>query len=216
MRAIEVSDIGTAWEESVRHVLRKGIPITTEDNEETLETDELVVKVQHPSSGGYPKNLPYGQAYLSQYAHDLIYGGENDDRFAYTYHGRLFDYGDSGDEECCIAYDQIGYIIGKLQEQPVSRRAQAITWNPFRDCCVKDVPCLQWTLFLIRDGKLNMKVLFRSNDILMAMYANMYALVALQAYVAHELNVPVGTYTHIVTVPHIYHKRDANEVEKWL
>lgn len=91
-----------------------------------------------------------------------------------------------------------------------------MTWNVLMDNGGLNVPCLQWIQFLIRDNKLNMKVLFRSNDILMAMYANMYALIALQAHVARELNTPVGTYTHIVTVPHIYHKRDANEVEKWL
>ncbi len=61
-----------------------------------------------------------------------------------------------------------------------------------------------------------LKVLFRSNDILLAMHANMYALVHLQKYVADQLGLPVGSYTHMVTVPHIYVKRDASELKKWL
>lgn len=212
MRAIEVSDIGTAWEESVRHVLRKGVPVTTEDGEETLETDELIVKVRCPLRRiKHPENLSYGEAYLLQYSHDLVCGGENDHKFAYTYHERLFEYRHGRG----LPYDQIYNATRTLKLSQSSRRSICMTWNVLMDAGGINVPCLQWIQFLIRDNKLNMKVLFRSNDILMAMYANMYALVALQAHVASELNIPVGTYTHIVTVPHIYHKRDANEVEKW-
>lgn len=211
MRAIEVADIGTAWEESVRHVLRKGVPVTTEDGEETLETDELIVKILNPCMMTYPMYLPYGQAYLSQYAHDILYGGEHDAGFAYTYHKRLFEYRVGRN----LPWNQIYNAVRTLKLAQSSKRSICMTWNVLMDAGGLNVPCLQWIQFLIRDGKLNMKVLFRSNDILMAMYANMYALVALQAHVAAQLNVPVGTYTHIVTVPHIYHKRDANEVEKW-
>jgi thymidylate synthase len=66
---------------------------------------------------------------------------------------------------------------------------------------------------LVRDGRLSMKVVFRSNDMLTAAGANMYALVHLQKYIADYLGLPCGPYTHISLVPHIYYKRDVNDIE---
>jgi thymidylate synthase len=58
-----------------------------------------------------------------------------------------------------------------------------------------------------------MKVVFRSNDMLTAAGANMFALVHLQQFIADKLGVPAGPYTHISLVPHIYYKRDVNDLE---
>src|SRR5512136_2226620 len=56
-------------------------------------------------------------------------------------------------------------------------------------------------------------VLFRSNDMLTAAGANMYALVQLQNSIADTLGLPCGTYTHISLVPHIYYIRDMHDIE---
>ncbi|MDD5189194.1 MAG: thymidylate synthase, partial [Methanoregula sp.] len=53
----------------------------------------------------------------------------------------------------------------------------------------------------------------RSNDMLTAAGANMYALVQLQSFIAAKLDVPCGTYTHISLVPHIYYIRDLHDIE---
>ena len=65
----------------------------------------------------------------------------------------------------------------------------------------------------MRDNKLHMRVIFRSNDMLTAAGANMYALVQLQKHIADPLGVPCGTYTHISLVPHIYYIRDMHDIE---
>lgn len=115
-----------------------------------------------------------------------------------------------------VHVDQIDYIARKLAAAPNSRRAVAITWNPpvvdenLDDC----PPCLQLVQCLLRDGKLQMKVVFRSNDILSAAGSNMYALVRLQKMIADRLGVPCGRYTHIALVPpHVYYRRDLNDIE---
>jgi len=59
-----------------------------------------------------------------------------------------------------------------------------------------------------------MKVVFRSNDFLSALGANMYGLVELQKKIASDVGVDVGTYTHIALVPHVYHVRDASQLKK--
>ena len=96
---------------------------------------------------------------------------------------------------------------------PSSRRAIAITWNPVIDEQLDDCPCLQLVQCTLRDGRLAMKVIFRSNDMLTAAGANMYALVQLQKSIADRLGVPCGTYTHISLVPHIYYLRDMHDIE---
>jgi thymidylate synthase len=58
-----------------------------------------------------------------------------------------------------------------------------------------------------------MRVIFRSNDMLTAAGANMYALVQLQKSIADQLGLPCGTYTHISLVPHVYFIRDMHDIE---
>ncbi len=57
-----------------------------------------------------------------------------------------------------------------------------------------------------------MNVVFRSNDMLSAAGANMYALVRLQEWIAKKLNAEVGSYVHISLVPHIYYIRDVDDI----
>jgi len=112
-----------------------------------------------------------------------------------------------------VHIDQIDYIVRKLTAAKNSRRAIAVTWNPAVDENLDDCPCLQIVQCLIRDGKLQMKAVFRSNDILSAAGANIYALVHLQKTIAGRLGIPCGRYTHIALVPHIYYLRDINDIE---
>jgi thymidylate synthase len=58
-----------------------------------------------------------------------------------------------------------------------------------------------------------MKVVFRSNDMLTAAGANMFALVHLQNAIAERLGIPPGPYTHMSLVPHIYYIRDVDDLE---
>lgn len=218
MRVLSAPTISKAHELAVKAVLEKGWIIETEDGEATIECEELTLQVDNPLSEPMISEFsPFQKVFMDKYAGDLLNG--SDGVFEYDYHGRLFEY---GGHVTCQGWghiedpiDQIEYIIKKLREAPQSRRAQAITWRPEQDEEAKDVPCLQQVQCLIRDGKLQMKVVFRSNDILTAAGANMYALVHLQKMIAEKLGVSVGRYTHIALVPHIYFSRDAEEVRRF-
>lgn len=219
MRAITAPSLGRAWEAAVRHVLAKGVPITTEDGEQTIETDELILKVENPLAEPVGSGLcQHGAQMLQTYGEHLILGSEA--VFDYDYHTRLFRYKAGGP---IIETDQLAEVVKILAARPDSRRAIAITWDVKQDGLARvtaSVPCLQWIQFLVRDGKLQMKVLFRSNDILSALLPNMIALAALQQFVLVGLQqtrpeITLGSYTHMITVPHIYPVRDAAEIEKW-
>jgi thymidylate synthase len=213
MRIIRAPSIGTAHELVVKMVLEKGWVLDTEDNEATIEFDEVAVRVEQPDSE--PMVSPhsrFSRKFMDKYAQDLLHGTAA--VFEYDYHNRLYNWGTQLKAEGNdLHIDQIAYIARKLAASPVSRRAIAVTWNPYVDERLDDCPCLQLVQCLVRHGRLSMKVVFRSNDMLTAAGANMYALVHLQKYIADNLGLPCGHYTHISLVPHVYYKRDVNDIE---
>jgi len=212
MRIIRAPSIARAHELVIKMILEKGYPVVTEDGESTLEFEEIAMKVDNPLAE--PLVSPssrFQQRFMEQYAHDLLEGSNS--IFEYDYHGRLFHWGDPLEYQGnAVTVDQVTYIIQKLSESAKSRRALAITWNPVTDEKLADCPCLQLVQCLIRDGRLQMKVVFRSNDMLTASGANMFALVHLQKMIADNLGLSPGSYTHIALVPHIYYKRDINDI----
>lgn len=213
MRVIRAPGIGRAHELVVKMILEKGWVLQTEDAETTLEFEEIAMQIDTPLAE--PMVSPHSrfqQKFVEQYARDLLNGSHAS--FEYDYHGRLFDWGErlTADGQP-VHVNQVEYIVEKLKQSAVSRRAIAITWNPVIDEQLDDCPCLQLVQCVLRDGKLGMRVVFRSNDMLTAAGANMFALVQLQKSIADKLGVPCGTYTHISLVPHIYYLRDLHDIE---
>lgn len=125
--------------------------------------------------------------------------------------------------------DQIEAIIDHLNEERMTRRAVAITWYPWKDLVTQHVPCLQFIQFKVRKQKLgflhwllghkpklDMYLLMRSNDILGAAGSNMVGFASLQQFVANNTGCEVGKYEHIVTIPHLYPKTNAQELERMI
>ncbi|HJJ91025.1 MAG TPA: thymidylate synthase [Methanocorpusculum sp.] len=212
MKIIRAPNLGRAHELVIRYILENGSFLRTEDGDDTVETDEVCLQVETPLC--LPMSSQYSrfkEAFLDLYSHNLLFGSNA--MFEYDYHGRLFDWGcglwNAGGEVHC---NQVQYIIEKLRKFPESKRAIGITWCPTIDVRLRDCPCLQLIQCVVREGRLDMKVVFRSNDMLSAAGANMFALVRLQEFVAREIGVAVGAYTHISLIPHIYFRRDAADI----
>ena len=198
MRIIRAPSIGHAHELVIKMILEKGWILRTEDAEATVEFEEIAMQVDTPLAE--PMVSPHSrfqQKFVEQYAKDLLHGSHA--AFEYDYHGRLFDWGERlmADGQP-VHIDQIAYIAEKLRASPNTRRAIAITWNPVIDEKLDDCPCLQLVQCTIRDGKLHMRVVFRSNDMLTAAGANMYALVQLQKSIAgHAGSAMRHLYPHL-------------------
>ena len=109
----------------------------------------------------------------------------------YTYHQRMAD--------------QIPWVIDELKRNPDSRRA-VVSIRSDEDRHTGSPACLQNIHFLIRDGKLHCKVLFRSNDATKAAYMNAFALIMLQKRIADALGVGMGMYTHRANSFHCYER----------
>ncbi len=109
----------------------------------------------------------------------------------YTYHQRM--------------ESQIPWVIDELRRNPDSRRA-IISIRSEEDQHTGSPACLQSIHFLIREGKLHCKILFRSNDATKAAYMNAFALIMLQKRIAEAVGVGVGSYTHRANSFHIYER----------
>lgn len=212
-RYFKVDSLGAAHETVIKYILEKGDIIKTEDNEMTAETGQIIIHVENPlNEPMYSNRSKFKKLFLEKYASDFIQGTKSE--FDYDYYSRLHKWGCGTDTKGnIIEVDQIKYILEKLKKSKYSRRAIAITWNPPIDHKKKDVPCLQIVQFTIRSCKLSMTAVFRSNDMLSALGANMYALVSFQKYISELLGCMMGSYTHISIVPHVYYLRDSHDIK---
>ena len=76
--------------------------------------------------------------------------------------------------------------------------------------------------FVIRNGQVNMRTLFRSQDILSGLGENLVGCAALLEYVTKGINLQmplgkgydVGSLILISIIPHIYFKRDEHELQQ--
>ena len=127
----------------------------------------------------------------------------------YTYHNRMVCY--PNDDEIDGYTNQIEWVINELQRNPSSRRACIMIRNA-EDIGSDDPSCLQHMQIQLRNGYLDLQVLFRSNDAVKACFMNMFALICLQKRIADILGVKVGAYTHRVNNFHAY-MRDFDTLE---
>jgi len=68
----------------------------------------------------------------------------------------------------------------------------------------KDVPCTSSLQFILRDGKLNMIVYMRSNDIWKGFVYDLFNFTMFQLELAKTLGVEIGWYKHMVGSLHLY------------
>lgn len=103
--------------------------------------------------------------------------------------------------------DQLQEITHKLSQDGDSRQAVATLWHPALDNQPghKDYPCNWGVMFKIRDGKLNMTVTNRSNDIHWGLFGvNFSQFSFIQEVLAYILGVEVGEQTHMSDSLHLY------------
>jgi len=104
--------------------------------------------------------------------------------------------------------DQLALIIDQLRNNPDDRRCVLQMWDAWVDLGRngKDVPCNIEAVFAVtHDGKLDMTVFNRSNDIIWGAYgANAVHFSYLQEWVACALALPVGVYRQVSCNFHAY------------
>jgi hypothetical protein len=103
--------------------------------------------------------------------------------------------------------DQFTDVCDLLLREPDTRRAVLQIWHSHIDLNKdsKDIPCNDLVFLKIRDGRLNMTVCCRSNDMIWGAYgANAVQFSMIQEYLACRLGVKMGTYRQISDSFHVY------------
>ena len=156
----------------------------------------MTIHIEEPVSEPRVSKLIIGGPYdLQRYLMELIDGlldFKINEGWDYTYHERFSQY--------------IPYVIQELKRNRESRRAVISIRNNEVDSKTSDPACMQSMQFFIREDKLDLMILFRSNDLPEAFFFNAFGLIALQEKIAAELGVAVGTYTHRSNSMHCYEK----------
>lgn len=111
-----------------------------------------------------------------------------------------------------IPFNQWEDVVRRLKEDPDSRQAIIHLHTP-NNQPTKDEVCTLSLQFLIRNGKLDMVVNMRSNDIVWGFTYDVFSFTTFQELMANELGVEVGTYYHNAASMHIYEK-DFHYLEK--
>ncbi len=203
---IDAESLPEAWEKSLIQLAERGVVIDTEYGERSVDAPAVIlVKTPFSEPRVHLKGIVAGSLKgLIDYVDEVVRGVHDHlvEKLEYTYHERLFSYRLPGGE----IVNQITRVIEKLKRAPYTRRAQAITWQPWRDLISDHPPCLQRLWFRVVDGRLVLHAHMRSNDALKAAFMNMYAFTELQKYVAEHVGVEIGYYMHIADSYHVYER----------
>lgn len=109
-------------------------------------------------------------------------------------------------------FDQWEMVKALLKRDPNSRQAVIHIKEP-RDLInrpSKDVNCTIAMQFILRNGKLDLIVTMRSNDIWLGLPYDLFNFTCMQIQMAMELGVEVGVYYHNAGSLHMY-KRDVEK-----
>ena len=104
--------------------------------------------------------------------------------------------------------DQLRDVYEKIKADPDTRQAVAVIYNPLFDNIdndTKDRPCNLLLSFKLRNGKLDLSVYNRSNDLHWGTFgANLCQFSTILEAMATWLNVEVGSYYQITDSLHVY------------
>ena len=101
--------------------------------------------------------------------------------------------------------NQLDKVIELLKNNPKTRQAAISIYDAKEyDGYWHDTPCTYAIQFTILNGLLNMCVTMRSNDLWYGFCNDQYCFSKLQSLVAHELDIPIGTYYHFAHNFHLY------------
>jgi thymidylate synthase len=103
--------------------------------------------------------------------------------------------------------NQLTGVVARLREDPNSRRAATVIWNP-EDAVRQsnDIPCAFGTFYHIRQESLVATTIMRSNNAFLLLAYNIFEFSLLAELIASELELPFRTYIHWSASMHVLNR----------
>lgn len=187
------SKILPTWKKSLTKLLKDGSVVPTERNGDTVELSNAIIIINKPITG---------LDEIIAFDHNRGIDYTNIERVKYweSVSERLEKFQSSN--ACEI--NQIDHAVKKLSENPYNRQAYATVWSPELDVKSAYPLCITGLHFSIREERLNLTAILRSNDAWGQALDDIYHLIKIQEATAKAMSIPVGVYTHIAMSYHIY------------
>lgn len=149
--------------------------------------------------------------FISYYLKNILQFSDGKKEFNAPYGKRMraFNCHRSNDDSKTISsIDQFKNAYLYLSKDPETRHALMTFWNPNFDnigANTIDRPCNVSQHFLIRDGKLDLTIFCRSNDINLGLFnANIVQFSVILETMAMLLDIPIGKQIHFIDSLHYY------------
>ncbi len=114
-----------------------------------------------------------------------------------------------------LTFDQIGWVIDQIKNNPNSRRMVVTAWHPANAVISKLPPCHYTFTFNVNDGKLNCHLTQRSGDIALGIPFNLAAYSLLTQIIAQEAGLELGCFAHTIIDAHIYVADKGSKMEEY-
>lgn len=206
------------YQEILRRIMNTG---SDEYNERTGHRLKVLPGVNFELDYGYPL-LTLRKIPITLFVAEMIWfitGSRNPDDFVNKFTGIWKDFTEK-DGTVTAAYgyrwrhhfgrDQLGELITHLKENPGSRHAVVVTWDPGDDglgesgTTKKNVPCPYTFTANIINNKLHIHNIVRSNDMILGCPHDVAGFYLLLCILAGKLGVAPGKLTHSISNAHIY------------
>lgn len=204
---IKGRNIPNVYDTLLRKVWTEGRYIIDERGNQIKEVEDVYIHVDTDNIT-FPNFGPTSKRFGDDFAEGLIC-----DDIAYA-KGKAFEYAYG---ERIRTGNALEEAIVMLRADPSTRRAVLSIYHPDDVRLANrgyEVPCATQLYLRIREGKLNMTLMMRSNDIVSAFPSDIYGFMRLQESIAKILGVDLGTYVHIIGSAHVIMENDGDFIRK--
>ncbi len=215
MLVIQARNVNYAYYEGLWRMKVMGVPVDTRNGKAMRILGPVATVYAHPTERMLLDVRRDANPFFHIFEGVWMLAGRNDVKWISQFNSNIGQYSDDG-KTLRGAYgsrwrnhweeDQLEWVIDHLRFNPSSRRAVVQMFDPDMDHGEgRDIPCNTGIFFEIVEGRLNMTVTNRSNDLVWGCYgANAVHMSMLQEFIANALGVSVGVYTQISNNFHIY------------
>lgn len=193
-----------AWKAALEAILQRGRDFTDRESRVCREMLNLMLVISDPKKDiDEPiKHMQQSDQWVYPSKGELssiMLEKEKPGIYEYTYGPRIFHYQQ--------VKDQLNeFILPLLQQDPHSRRASIVLYDPVKDSRFDNpnIPSLILLQFKVIGQALHVTCFIRSNDFFIGWPANVYQIYCLQEFVAEHLQLGIGSITTFSGSAHLF------------